>query len=164
MLGHLCPRSTASACSGTGCLCLCLKHLCIYHFSIYPHVLGSELPKCKWPGCMIGVFLGRKATVFLLYCVNLLLPCMCPGKCASRQRLSGAPGSLEPSWLLLQSCVYSVCLCALQALKRKPDLFLCSNLDVKAVFQCGEYCGRMVHTGTCSPSLCRVQPAAPAAL
>ncbi|XP_025942489.1 importin-13 isoform X2 [Apteryx rowi] len=24
-----------------------------------------------------------------------------------------------------------------QALKRKPDLFLCSNLDVKAVFQCG---------------------------
>ncbi|XP_009949353.1 PREDICTED: importin-13-like, partial [Leptosomus discolor] len=23
------------------------------------------------------------------------------------------------------------------ALKRKPDLFLCSNLDVKAVFQCG---------------------------
>nr|XP_010298595.1 PREDICTED: importin-13-like [Balearica regulorum gibbericeps] len=25
----------------------------------------------------------------------------------------------------------------LQALKRKPDLFLCSNLDVKAVFQCG---------------------------
>ncbi|NWI91676.1 IPO13 protein, partial [Pitta sordida] len=25
----------------------------------------------------------------------------------------------------------------LQALKRKPDLFLCSNLDVKALFQCG---------------------------
>lgn len=48
----------------------------------------------------------------------------------------------------MQSCVYSVCLCALQALKRKPDLFLCSNLDVKALFHCGEYCGHMVHTGT----------------
>lgn len=27
----------------------------------------------------------------------------------------------------------------LQALKRKPDLFLCERLDVKAVFQCGKY-------------------------
>lgn len=26
----------------------------------------------------------------------------------------------------------------LQALKRKPDLFLCERLDVKAVFQCGK--------------------------
>lgn len=46
------------------CLCLCLKHFCIYNLGIYPHVLGSELPKhCKWPGCMIDVFLGGKATV-----------------------------------------------------------------------------------------------------
>lgn len=27
----------------------------------------------------------------------------------------------------------------LQALKRKPDLFLCERLDVKAVFQCGKW-------------------------
>lgn len=26
-----------------------------------------------------------------------------------------------------------------QALKRKPDLFLCERLDVKAVFQCGKW-------------------------
>ncbi|RLW05791.1 hypothetical protein DV515_00004826 [Chloebia gouldiae] len=58
-------------------------------------------------------------------------------KCVSRQRLAGAPGSLEVSWLPLQHWVHAACLCALQALKRKPDLFLCSNLDVKAVFQCG---------------------------
>lgn len=38
-------------------------------------------------------FLGGESNRFLLYCVNLLLPCVCPGKCASRQRLSGAPGS-----------------------------------------------------------------------
>lgn len=55
--------------------------------------------------------------------------------------MSGALGSLEASWLPLQRRVHAACLCALQALKRKPDLFLCSNLDVKAVFQCGEYHG-----------------------
>lgn len=27
----------------------------------------------------------------------------------------------------------------LQALKRKPDLFQCERLDVKAVFQCGKW-------------------------
>lgn len=27
----------------------------------------------------------------------------------------------------------------LQALKRKPDLFLCERLDVKTVFQCGKW-------------------------
>jgi len=79
-----------------------------------------------------------------------------PGKCASRQRLAGAPDSSEASWLPRQHWVYAACLCALQALKRKPDLFLCSNLDVKAVFQCGEY-----HGHTLQMALQRGQPAPP---
>lgn len=79
----------------------------------------------------------------------------------SRQRLSGAPGSLEASWLPLQHWVHAACLCALQALKRKPDLFLCSNLDVKAVFQCGEYHG---HGHVLQITLRRSQPALPVEL
>lgn len=78
--------------------------------------------------------------------MNLPFPVGVPGKCVSRQRLSGAPGSLEASWLPLQCWVYAACLCALQALKRKPDLFLCSTLDVKAVFECGEYHGTGTHS------------------
>lgn len=86
---------------------------------------------------------------------------VCSGKCVSRQRLSGALGSLEASWLPLQHWVHAACLCALQALKRKPDLFLCSNLDVKAVFQCGEYHG---HGDVLQITLRRSQPAPPVEL
>lgn len=84
--------------------------------------------------------------------------CGCAQVSASRQRLSGAPGSSEASRLPLQRGVYAACLCALQALKRKPDLFLCSNLDVKAVFQCGEYHG---HGHVLQVALRRNQPAPP---
>lgn len=42
----------------------------------------------------------------------------------------------------------------MQALKRKPDLFLCSNLDVKAVFQCGEYRGQGHAGRDLLPALC----------
>lgn len=79
---------------------------------------------------------------------------VCPGR-----GYPGALGSLEASWLLLQHWVHAACLCALQALKRKPDLFLCSNLDVKAVFQCGEYHGHGLQI-----TLRRSQPAPPVEL
>lgn len=135
-----------------------LKHLCLPCPGICLQVLGLVAPEhSKLPGCLTFFWGGSNG--FLLYCVNLHLLWVCPGKCVSRQKLSGAPGSLEASWLPLPHWIYAACLCALQALKRKPDLFLCSNLDVKAVFQCGEYHRHSVETPACSCCGARCRPA-----
>lgn len=51
---------------------------------------------------------------------------------------NGSCVAIACPWLARAVFIVCVYMCTLQALKRKPDLFMCSSLDVKAVFHCGE--------------------------